>query len=55
MRKTFMRRGEVMDMLGITRYQLDCLIHSKAIEPIKLEGMKQKIFKTKEIKKLEHI
>lgn len=53
--RTYMRRGQVLEMLGITRYQLDCLIHSKTIKPILLAGMKQKIFKTTEIKKLQQI
>tara|TARA_E500000331_G_scaffold31590_1_gene26504 strand:+ start:6796 stop:6978 length:183 start_codon:yes stop_codon:yes gene_type:complete len=46
---TFLRRAEVMDMLGVTRYQLECLVDSKLLNPIILKGMKQKIFKTKEV------
>ena len=46
---TFIRRGQVLEILGVTRYQLECLISSGCVTPILLKGMKQKVFRTKEI------
>ena len=50
----FCRRGDVMRILGLTRYQLDCMISSKAIIPVQLPGMTQKVFKRKEIEKIRN-
>lgn len=52
-RKTFLRRSEVMEILGITKYQLDCLVSSGAIRALKLPGMKTRIYRNKEIQKLK--
>ena len=50
---TFLRRSQVMDMLGITRYQLECLVESNSLTPIILNGMKQKIYKSSEVMKIK--
>tara|TARA_R110002020_G_scaffold96030_5_gene230341 strand:+ start:4991 stop:5134 length:144 start_codon:yes stop_codon:yes gene_type:complete len=42
-----------MEILGITKYQLDCLVSSGAIRARKLPGMKTRIYKNKEIQKLK--
>jgi hypothetical protein len=49
---TFIRRGEVLRLLGITRYQLDCMVGSGYIKPFTLSGMKQKVYRAKEIMKI---
>ncbi len=52
-KKTFLRRNEVMEILGITKYQLDCLVSSGAIRAHTLPGMKTRIYRNKEIQKLK--
>lgn len=49
---TFIRRGQVLEILGVTRYQLECLVSSGCVTPILLKGMKQKVYRTKEILKV---
>jgi hypothetical protein len=50
---TFIRRGQVLEILGVTRYQLECLVSSGCVTPILLKGMKQKVFRTKDILKIK--
>lgn len=49
----FMRRSDVMRFLGVTKYQLECLLTSKALKQVSLQGMKQKYFLTKDVQKLK--
>ena len=47
--KTFIRRGEVMEALGLTKYQLECMVDSGALSRVQLPGMAQSYFRTVEI------
>lgn len=52
-RKTFLRRNEVMELLGITKYQLECMVSSGAIRAYQLPGMKTRVYKNSEIQNLK--
>ena len=47
--KAFMRLSEVCRALGLTRYQVECLVDSGALTRARLPGMKQSYFKTDQI------
>ena len=51
--KTFMRRSEAQNALGLTRYQLEALVESGTLRQEKLPGMSQGMFRTVEIIKLQ--
>tara|TARA_R110002167_G_scaffold337245_3_gene544701 strand:- start:17413 stop:17595 length:183 start_codon:yes stop_codon:yes gene_type:complete len=48
-RKAFLRRGDVMRELGVTKYQFECLVSSGALTAIILPGMYQRVFRRKEV------
>jgi excisionase family DNA binding protein len=52
-KKTFLRRNEVMELLGITKYQLECMVSSGAIRAYRLPGMKTRVYKNSEIQNLK--
>lgn len=49
--KMFLRKGEVMALLGLTKYQLGCLVDSGSLKQTTIPGMKQRVYKHTEVKK----
>lgn len=47
--KVFLRRGEVMGFLGITKQVMQGLVESKALRPVKLHGSKWAYFRRVEV------
>jgi hypothetical protein len=52
-RKTFIRRGEAMEELGLTKYQLECMVESGSLKRVQLPGMAQSYFRSIEIIKIK--
>jgi len=48
----FIKRGEVMERLGLARWSLEKLEQAGVIEPVKLKGLKWRLYRTADVERL---